>query len=230
MRTFCGAKTRAGGTCRQPALANGRCRYHGGKTPVGIESVHFRHGRYSKYLPARLAARYSEAQQDPALLELRAEIALIDTRLTDVLDRLDKGESGALWEIVSSEFDKFKKAQVVKDTDEARAALSALDSLFTDGIGDYAAWKEVSELVEQRRKLVESERKHEVETQQTLSVEQALSLIGSIHETIRRHVADSAARQLIAADLARLVGNAPGAGGGGGRGARDAESATPDSV
>jgi hypothetical protein len=29
----CGAKTRAGGcTCRQPAMANGRCRFHGGKS------------------------------------------------------------------------------------------------------------------------------------------------------------------------------------------------------
>jgi hypothetical protein len=227
---LCGAKTRSGGTCKRAAMPNGRCNLHGGKSPKGIESPSFKHGRYSKYLPSRLAARYTEAQQDPALLELRAEIALIDTRLTDVLERLDKGESGALWTLIASEFDKFKKAQVVKDTDEARSALSALDSLFTEGIGDYAAWKEVSELVEQRRKLVESERKHEVETQQMLSTEQALSLIGSIHETIRRHVADSAARQLIAADLARLVGDAPGASGGGGRGARDSEPAPSDSV
>jgi hypothetical protein len=28
----CGAKTRAGGGCRQPAMANGRCRLHGGRS------------------------------------------------------------------------------------------------------------------------------------------------------------------------------------------------------
>jgi hypothetical protein len=28
----CGARTRAGEPCRQPALANGRCRLHGGKS------------------------------------------------------------------------------------------------------------------------------------------------------------------------------------------------------
>ena len=28
----CGAATRAGGACRQPAMANGRCRLHGGKS------------------------------------------------------------------------------------------------------------------------------------------------------------------------------------------------------
>jgi hypothetical protein len=37
----CGARTRAGGCCRQPAMANGRCRMHGGlstgpRTPEGL--------------------------------------------------------------------------------------------------------------------------------------------------------------------------------------------------
>lgn len=211
-------------------MPNGRCNLHGGKSLAGTESPSFKHGRYSKYLPTRLAARYVEAQKDPALLELRAEIALIDTRLTDVLERLDKGESGALWTLISNEFDKFKKAQVVKDTDEARAALGALDQLFTDGIADYAAWKEVSDLVEQRRKLVESERKHEVETQQMISTERALLLIGAIGETIRRHVADAGTRQLIAADLTRLVGNTPGTVIDGRGLARGPEPAQTDSV
>ena len=32
----CGAKRRSdGGTCRNPALPNGRCRFHGGRTPKG---------------------------------------------------------------------------------------------------------------------------------------------------------------------------------------------------
>ena len=34
-RTFCGAKTRTGGRCKQPAMANGKCRLHGGKSLSG---------------------------------------------------------------------------------------------------------------------------------------------------------------------------------------------------
>lgn len=41
-RIHCGARTRAGGTCRQPAMKNGRCRLHGGKSKAGQE-----HGRYT---------------------------------------------------------------------------------------------------------------------------------------------------------------------------------------
>jgi len=34
IRTLCGAKTRNGGTCKNYALANGRCRMHGGRSTV----------------------------------------------------------------------------------------------------------------------------------------------------------------------------------------------------
>jgi hypothetical protein len=43
----CGAKTRAGSRCQQPAMPNGRCRLHGGKSPGaprGKRNGNFRHG------------------------------------------------------------------------------------------------------------------------------------------------------------------------------------------
>ncbi|MHC4558608.1 MAG: HGGxSTG domain-containing protein [Planctomycetota bacterium] len=51
----CGAKTRKGTPCRAPAMTNGRCRMHGGKstgprTPEGLErsrKANWKHGRYS---------------------------------------------------------------------------------------------------------------------------------------------------------------------------------------
>ena len=51
----CGAKTRKGTPCRAPAMPNGRCRMHGGKstgprTPEGLErsrKANWKHGYYS---------------------------------------------------------------------------------------------------------------------------------------------------------------------------------------
>ena len=51
----CGARTRSGKPCRGPAMANGRCRMHGGpstgpRTPEGKERLRkasWKHGRYS---------------------------------------------------------------------------------------------------------------------------------------------------------------------------------------
>ena len=47
-RRFCGAKTRAGGRCRQPAMKNGRCRLHGGKSLSGKQHGRYKHGRYTR--------------------------------------------------------------------------------------------------------------------------------------------------------------------------------------
>ena len=63
-------------------MPNGRCRLHGGKSPAGLASPHYKDGRYSKALPARLAARYATAEADPRLLELRDEVALTDVART----------------------------------------------------------------------------------------------------------------------------------------------------
>lgn len=46
----CGAKTRAGTSCRSPAMLNGRCRLHGGKStgaPIGNKNA-LKHGLYTK--------------------------------------------------------------------------------------------------------------------------------------------------------------------------------------
>ena len=47
-RVFCGAKTRAGGRCKQPAMKNGRCRLHGGKSLSGIQHGRYKHGRNTR--------------------------------------------------------------------------------------------------------------------------------------------------------------------------------------
>ena len=66
----CGAKTRNGTSCQCPAMANGRCRLHGGlstgpKTADGIERIRravTKHGRYT-------AAAKMEQNQYRALLQ-----------------------------------------------------------------------------------------------------------------------------------------------------------------
>jgi len=45
----CAARTRSGNPCQSPAMPNGRCRMHGGKSqgaPKGNKNA-FRHGRYT---------------------------------------------------------------------------------------------------------------------------------------------------------------------------------------
>lgn len=100
-KKICGAKKRGKDeTCQNPAMPNGRCRLHGGKSLKGAMQPAFKTGRYSKSLPTRLAARYEELAADPELLNIRDEILVLRARLSDLLSKVDTGESEASWERV----------------------------------------------------------------------------------------------------------------------------------
>lgn len=208
----CGAKKRDGTPCRAPAMPNGRCRIHGGKTPSGLASPNLRTGRYSKYLPARLIGRYQEATSDPALLELREEVALLDARLTDLLGRVETGESGEVWKLLRVRFAEFNEAKAAGKVPDMQAALYQIEGLITRGLADYAAWGEIGSVLEQRRRLVESERKRLVEMQQTITTERAMLLIGAIGGIIKAHVTDRTQLEKISQDIGALLDRPAGGG------------------
>ncbi len=58
--------------------------------------------RYSRHVPTRLAARMEQAMIDPEGLSARAELALIEARLAEVLERTDTGEAGRHWKAIVS--------------------------------------------------------------------------------------------------------------------------------
>ena len=60
-------------------------------------------------------------------------------------------------------------------------------------------------MLDQRRKLVESERKRLTEAQQTLTVEKAMLLIGAIGGIIKAHVQDATTLRKISADISALT-------------------------
>jgi hypothetical protein len=183
-------------------MPNGRCRMHGGTSLAGVASPTLTTGRYSKYLPERLLERYQDAAQDADLLAMRQELALLDARLADVLQRVDTGESGALWKNVQDAFRDFERE---RNSEREFVAWKRLASTIQDGMADYAAWQEVGRLIDQRQRLAESERKRLVDMRQMITAERAMVLLAAITDTIRRHVSDRSTLAAISADLARLA-------------------------
>ena len=181
-------------------MTNGRCRMHGGKTPGGVASPSFKTGRYSKYLPSRLTERYQAALDDRELLVLRDEIALVDARISDLLQRAETGDSAEFWEDLQKTIDACDKVPI--------DPMPAVRELVQHASEHYSTWSSVQIALEQRRRLVESERKRLVEAQQIITVEQAMALLAAVVEVIRGHVTDretlaaisQAVRQLMAAN------------------------------
>lgn len=210
----CTAKNRQGETCGQPAI-NGttKCHYHGGASLVGVASPTFKTGRYSKHLPTRLAARYAEALADPELMALRDEIALVGTRQTELLDRLDSGLTLERWRAAQMAHGDMLAAIRNQDSRAMQAAIAALGEALAGGVGDYAVWEEVVTLAEQRRKLVESEQKRLAVAQQMITSEQGMVLVARLIGSVRKHVTDPIVLAAIATELTAIVnaGNREGA-------------------
>lgn len=204
---LCGAKTKTGGSCTQYARANGRCRLHGGLVPRGANSLSFRTGRYSKYVPKRLLKRYEEAEGDPELLALRAEISLMDARLGEMLETVDQGESTTIWRALLVDWKAFTEARDSGRVDRMQDALQKVDATMNRADKEVLHWREIDRLVETRRKLVESERKRLVEMHQMLTTEEALNLLYAVTGVIRTYVTDQATLLAITRDFSGLVAN-----------------------
>lgn len=204
----CTAKSKQSGVqCKRHAVPGGtKCKIHGGGSLKGVATPAFKTGRYSKYLPQRLTERYQEAVSDDELLALRDDIALLDSRVADLLGRVDRGEAGRLWTEAKSAFRDLKSAMQGKDSTALLKAVDSLDGVLGRGLSDYAAWNEIHSLLDQRRKLVESERKRLVEMQQMVTSEQAVMLVSVLLDSVRRNVTDRNTLSTIQADFIRLVG------------------------
>lgn len=212
-RPICGAKKKDGTPCQSTQIMGntGRCRLHGGKSPAGMASPNFRHGRHSKYLPARLAAKFAEAEADPTLYDLRSEVALVDTRLGELLERVENRDSAEIWKQLDGAYQDVRKALFSDKSDEKAVlfALGNLEKLIGQGLGDWATWKEIGGMVEQRRKLVESERTHQKQMQMMVSIDQMMLAVGAIMSSIKDHkdkVLDQSALTSISQKIDALLG------------------------
>jgi len=199
----CGAKLRgerAGRTCTQWAMPNGRCRMHGGNAAMGMSAPAFKHGRYSKLLPAALAEAYLTAQNDPDLHSLEAEIQLADVRIADLLKQLADG--GGSIEQARAALANLDESLALEDLDGANLASQALKAALAGG--PTAVWTEIVKMTEHRRKLVETETRRKQVTGKTVDVDKVLVFMRALAECIRQRVPDQRIQRLIQQDMAKL--------------------------
>lgn len=171
-RKICGAKNRQGQPCTQRPLQNGRCRFHGGMSLVGPALPQFKHGRHSVLLKeiGAFGQHYQHALADPDLLRLDSEIALVDARLSELLDRC---------------------SQVKGD----KARLTHVDQL----------WPQLEALIEQRRKLVDTESKRLKDLHAMVSLDRVNLIVSYLADAVRRHVKDPKEQTAIYNDLRKLL-------------------------
>lgn len=206
MQRYCGAKTRSGSPCKKaPLQGRSRCKLHGGASLAGIAHPNFKGGKYSKALPTRLLEKYHAALNDPDLLSSKNEIAILDARLAELLQRLDDGPGAGLWLDCSQQADGLFAAVAVGDLGQVEAIATRIKEICRLGQEQDRAWQEVHKTADLRRKLADSEVRRLEAAEHSITAPQVLSLSQSLLESVRRNVSDRATLAAIAADFQQLL-------------------------
>lgn len=171
-------------------LGRNVCRSHGGASPRGIASPSYKDGRHSKYLPKRMLGEFIASGQSNEILSMRQDIALVDARIADLLQRVDTGESGQLWRQLREEVETLRQALAAQNADQVNECVVEIQRIVLRGHADHAAWSEVMNLVNQRRRLAEAERKRIIDMHQILTAEQALAYMQALATAVRDNVTD----------------------------------------
>jgi len=188
------------------------CANHGGKSLVGVDSPTFKHGRYSKHLPDSLSVRYQEALNDANLICLEDEIALIDARIKRQLDLLAKvGINEAMFGRLKLLYERFQMHTNSGKHGLAIRAIRELGALLDQGADATLAWTEINELMETRRKMVETERKRLLDEDQVITVDRLMVLVAALVDIIRRNVASKDERAAVSDEIRLLVERNPSA-------------------
>ncbi len=133
IKATCGAKTRAGHPCRREAgwntdhLGQGRCRYHGGATPI-------KHGRYSKITRPRIQELITTHAADPDPLDTMPELAAARALFQDFIERYDENTEALLawhrsWKGSAFPLGPEKAEALIRVLDEYEETMAGRDGL-----------------------------------------------------------------------------------------------------
>lgn len=167
----CTAKSkRSGNLCRNPAMENGKCRMHGGKSLKGFASSNFITGRHSKYLnhlPESKRERFDELLTLNEIPSLMENIALNDENLRETFELLDDSTMLERWNNLKAAFklarlvilEPHKLTDLQKSTLTPEIVLDNINEILNAESNNTKVWNRINDLNERSRKLQLSESK-----------------------------------------------------------------------
>ncbi len=182
------------------------CHYHGAgrpSRPGGMNDKVVMTGRHGKHLPTRLVDSYNQYVNDPDSISLASEIALIDSRMAELLSMLDNHDVVQAWVDVRLAHRLLNKDGDITERTYDKA-MSYLTKALSTKRNDAAVWKDVTDLIERRRKLADTERRRIVDAEQTMTYQEANMLIAFLMNSVMTHVQDPEIRRAISDDLKRV--------------------------
>lgn len=163
---------------------------HGGKSLSGTAHPNWNHGRRSKYrLPNRLQAAFEASVDDPELVSLRSELALMDAMINEVLRELD-GVERTTWPSLVATSDAIDAAAASGDTKALRVAIDAQQALIKIGARHAAIVLDVANMLEKRSRIAAREHRRMVKLDAMVTYDEFLARLVLMMGAVREYVSD----------------------------------------
>jgi len=136
--------------------------------------------RYENFLPKRLADKYLQSVNDPELIAINDDIALVEVRLKQLLDNIDKDEPPKVWDEAYQAFLEYSKYKRLGDTEKENEAFFILEDMFEHNSNERESWDEIFQRLNQRVKFATDERKRRMDMKSLLDAEKAMDLVANL--------------------------------------------------
>lgn len=190
-KQICGART-AKGPCKRPPGKNGtdRCHIHGDRSLSGAANPAYIDGRSSRKLPKGYHEHYLDALNNPQYLSMREDIALLEARLRVILEQADPESTERTLRTARDLFRKATIATNAKNMTKARECMAELELVLNAGVDQASLWQDAIDVIEQKRKLGESERKLLMDAQSVVTADQFASYNQQITDILMSEIHD----------------------------------------
>lgn len=163
------------------------------------QSMEARYERaWVKMIGRRYLTAFEKAVLDPKLVSMRQELALLDSRIAELKEREQRGESRGQWEKVlrlTAHLGRIveKQADARDEPPDLTAIQNATGELFELAratVSDYEIWDEIKDLIERRRRIASSERKYEEMEQKLIPITHLVLMFDKLREAIDAVIPD----------------------------------------
>ncbi len=147
---------------------------------------------WTRHVGRRKLAAFERGISDPELVSMRQELVKLDLRIDELEERAKQHESRGSWARVkqlTGDLDRELEKET-PDLNRIKDTRRELVEVTTGRLGDYSLWDDITALIEQRRRISDTERKFE-ELHQLLIPAARLSLLfDDLHHAIETVIPD----------------------------------------
>jgi hypothetical protein len=166
-------------------------------------------GSGSSFPLTRLASKYNQMKTDGRILSNRHSIEIIDHRVEQLIERIDKNDAPDRLNKLQRLWNEFRNMESKGNEMEALLIKKEIDEQFAAAREDYLSWEQMFNAIDVRRKMVDSEVKVAKDIQAILTAEDAYELVAKLLGSVIQVVDDPNQLKRIQYEFTKIVGDTP---------------------